>query len=121
VFAGQQNFDVPWNLEVASEYIDVPAALIHPQTARKNGIKTGDRVCLESVFGKAYARAVESETVRPDVISVGGFGTYKSPVSRDYNWPNPSELQGIDTRLMDETGSSSDQTIVKIYKVGGRK
>ncbi len=121
VFAGQQNFEVPWNLEVASDYLDVPAVLINPQTARQKGIKTGDRVCIESVFGKDYATAVESETVRPEVLSTGGFGTYRSPVSREYKWANPSELQGIDTRFMDETGSSSDQTIVKIYKVRGKK
>jgi len=121
VFAGQQNFDVPWNLEVASDYLDVPVVLINPQTAKKKGIDSGDRVCLESVFGKTYANALLSETVRPEVLSVGGFGTYISPVSREYKWANPSEIQGIDVRFMDEMGGSSDQVIVKIYKVRGGK
>jgi phenylacetyl-CoA:acceptor oxidoreductase len=121
VFAGQQNFDVPWNLEAASDYLDVPVVLINSQTARKKGIENGDRVCLESVFGKTYADARLSETVRPEVLSVGGFGTYISPVSKDYKWPSPSEIQGIDVRFMDESGGSSDQVIVKIYKVRDNK
>jgi phenylacetyl-CoA:acceptor oxidoreductase len=121
VFAGQQNFEVPWNLEVASDFLDVPVVLINPQTAKSKGIDNGDRVCLESVFGKTYANALLSETVRPEVLSVGGFGTYISPVSKEYKWANPSEIQGIDVRLMDEVGGSSDQVIVKIYKVRGVK
>lgn len=121
VFAGQQNFEVPWNLEVVRDYLDVPAVLVNPQTAKRKGIKDGDRVCMESVFGRTYARAQLSETVHPDVLSVYGFGTYKSPVSKELEWANPSELQGIDIRLTDELGSSSDQTLVKIYTVGGKK
>jgi phenylacetyl-CoA:acceptor oxidoreductase len=119
VFAGQQNFEVPWNLEIASDFLDVPVVLINPVTARRKGINSGDSVCLESVFGKTYANALLSETVRPEVLSVGGFGTYISPVSKEYKWANPSEIQGIDVRFMDEAGGSSDQVIVKIYKVKG--
>ncbi len=121
VFAGQQNFEVPWNLEVVKDYLDGPSVLINPQTAQEKGIKNGDRVCLESVFGKTYADAALSETVRPDVLSVYGFGTYVSPVSKELGWANPSELQVIDVRLIDEGGASSDQTLVKIYKVRGKK
>jgi phenylacetyl-CoA:acceptor oxidoreductase len=117
VFAGQQNFGVPWMLEAAKDFLDAPAVLINSKTAKKKGIKSGDRVCLESVFGKTYADAVVSETVRPDVVSVYGAGNYITPISKELGWANTSELQRIDVRLIDEVGGSSDHTIVKIYKV----
>ncbi|MFC1980546.1 molybdopterin dinucleotide binding domain-containing protein, partial [Chloroflexota bacterium] len=121
VFTGQQNFGVPWMLEAVKDFFDAPNVLINPQTAKKKGIKNGDRVCLESVFGKTYADALISETVRTDVLSVYGVGNYVSPVSKELGWANTSELQGIDVRLIDESGGSSEHTIVKVYKVKGMK
>jgi anaerobic selenocysteine-containing dehydrogenase len=117
VFTGQQNFGVPWILEVAKDFLDAPFVLVNPRTAKKKRVKGGDRICLESVFGKTFGDVILSETVRPDVLSVYGAGNYLTPVSKELGWANTSELQGIDVRLIDEGGGSSEHTIVKIYKV----
>ena len=55
------------------------------------------------------------------MLSVYGVGIYVAPISNELGWANPSELQGIEARLVDELGSSSDQTFVKIYKIRGKK
>ena len=91
--------------------------MINPKTAKKKGIRAGDRVCLESRFGKTEADAILSETVRPEVLEVcEHFGT-KNPMTNRLGWPNMSETETMDVRLIDETGASSDHAIVKIYKV----
>jgi phenylacetyl-CoA:acceptor oxidoreductase len=114
---GCQNLDVPWNTEIAKDILDFPGVLINPQTARLKGIKDRDRVCLESAFGKTYGDATLSETVRPDVLVVLGYAHYIAPEAKDLGLASTSELQRIDVKLMCADGSSSDQTIVKIYKV----
>jgi phenylacetyl-CoA:acceptor oxidoreductase len=114
---GCDNLDVPWNAEIGKDVLDFPGVLINPQTARRKGIRDGDRVCLESAFGKTYGEAFLSETVRPEVLAMLGFGHYMTPVAKELGLPNQSELDRIDIRLIGPDGSSSDHTIVKIYKV----
>ena len=97
--------------------LDGAGVLINRETARKKGIKNGDRVCLESKFGKTSAKAVTSETVGPDVLAVCDHFGSANPIFRRLGWPNPSETEGQDIRLADETGAQSTHTIVKIYKV----
>lgn len=46
-----------------------------------------------------------------------GYGHYMTPVAKELGLPNQSELDRIDLRLIGPDGSSSDHTIVKIYKV----
>jgi anaerobic selenocysteine-containing dehydrogenase len=109
--------DVPWTMEVGKDILDFPGVLINSQTARLKGIKDGDRVCLESAFGKTYGDAILSETVRPEVLVMLGFGHYMTPVAKELGLASTSELDRIDIRLICPDGSSSDHTIVKIYKV----
>ncbi len=117
-FAFNQNTFVPWMIETGKDTLDVPGTLINPETAGKKGIKNGDRICLESRFGKTYSDAIVSETVRPDTLVVAEhFGTDRTPVTKDLGWPNMNETEGLDVRLMDECGALSEHTIVKIYKV----
>lgn len=116
--AWAQNADVPWIIEVGEDTLDVPGVVINPETAKKKRINNGDRVCLESRFGKTYADAILSETVRPDTLVVcEHFGTHRTPVTKELGWPNMNELLRLDVKLFDETGGSSDHAIVKIYKV----
>ena len=114
---GCQNLDVPWTSEIGKDVLDFPGVLINPQTARMKDIRDGDRVCLESAFGKTYGDAILSETVRPDVLVILGFGHYMTPVAKDLELPNPSELEKIDVRLISPDGSSSEHSVVKIYRV----
>ncbi|MDY6972946.1 MAG: molybdopterin-dependent oxidoreductase [Thermodesulfobacteriota bacterium] len=115
--AVSHNADIPWIIEAGKDTLDVPGVLINCDTARKKGIKDGDRVSLESCFGKTRALAIVSDTVRPDTLSVcEHFGT-KNPMLKLLGWPNMSETERLDVRLFDETGGSSDHSIVKIHKV----
>ncbi len=116
--AWAHNADVPWMIEVGKDTLDVPGVVINSQTAQTKGIANGDRVCLESRFGKTYANAIVSETVRPDTLVVcEHFDSHRSPVIKDLGWPNMNEVEKLDIKLSDETGGSSDHAIVKIYKV----
>lgn len=116
VFPGMQNLEVPWNTEIAEDMLEGLKVLINPRTAKKRGVKDGDRVCLESAFGKQYGIARFSETVHPEVVSTLGWGHYMTPVSKDLGTPNPSELDTADLRLTCPDGSTSLHTLVKIYK-----
>ncbi len=116
--AWAHNADVPWIIESLKDTLDVPGVVINPETARTKGIKKGDRVCLESRFGKTYANAIVAETVRPDTLVVcEHFGTNQTPVVKELGWPNMNEVERLDVKLFDETGGSSDHALVKIYKV----
>jgi anaerobic selenocysteine-containing dehydrogenase len=109
--------DAPWTMEIGKDVLDFPGILMNPQTAREKGIKDGDRICLESRFGKTYGDAILSETVRPEILCMLGFGHYMTPVAKDFRLPNPSELSRLDVRLAGPDGSPSDHTLVKVYKV----
>lgn len=113
---GCENQDIPINVDIAKDVLDFPGVLVNTETARGKGIRDGDRVCLETAFGKVYCDAVLSETVRPDVLVILGFGHYITPVSSELKLPNTSELQTFDIRLTSEDGSASEHTLVKLYK-----
>lgn len=115
--AWSHNANVPWIVEASEDTLDGPGVLINPVTARKKGIKHGDRVCLESKFGKTTANAIISETVAPDVLTTCQHFGSKDQMLKKLGWPNSSETERMDIRLIDASGSSSMHPIVKVYKV----
>ena len=115
------NADLPWNIEASEDGYDTTGILINPVTAKKKGIKTGDRVCLESKYGKSTAKAVVSETVAPDVVTACAHFGRKNKMMRKLAWASLSETERIDFRVTDENGSSSMHTICKLYKVQGEE
>ena len=92
---------------------------IHPEAAKKRGIKTGDVITVESVHGKDSTEAVVTELVRPDTIAIGG-----SMGSRSVNIYPPSRDGALFNRLCwaDEdwrdpiTGNQENSMKAKVYK-----
>jgi thiosulfate reductase/polysulfide reductase chain A len=56
---------------------------INPVTAKKEGIKTGDKIFIESYVGKEKATAFITEGIRPDTLFVYmGFGRESEKLTR---------------------------------------
>jgi thiosulfate reductase/polysulfide reductase chain A len=61
----------PWLLDIKPE----APVIIHPDTAEKFGIGDGDRVVIESKYGKVEGKAKLSKRMHPEVIGLQhGFG-----------------------------------------------
>ena len=50
------------------EITPYPVMNIHPETAEQLGIKEGDWVCIENMFGKAKEKAHLTPTIHPKVV-----------------------------------------------------
>jgi anaerobic selenocysteine-containing dehydrogenase len=73
----------PWLMEVAAgdaSWLDVE---IHPSAAAARGIRTGDRVAIESAVGRVEGRALVTAGIQVQTIGVAGvFGRWmKHPVA----------------------------------------
>jgi anaerobic selenocysteine-containing dehydrogenase len=53
--------------------------LIHPDTAQRRGIKSGDLIWVESPFGKTQGEATVTNLTRPDTVAIGGDFGAQSP------------------------------------------
>jgi anaerobic selenocysteine-containing dehydrogenase len=67
--------------------------MINSETAKKKGLKDGDRVCLESRYGKTEGKIRVSELIHPEVVGIpGNYGgahrPFLNPVSSDGAWFN---------------------------------
>lgn len=93
--------------------------LINTATAQEKGIAEGDRVVVESPYGKTEGWARLSERVRPDSVSVsGGIGRHADVMggdqTNDTNWNN---LMSAEMGHRDPLGGGIYMTVrVKVYK-----
>lgn len=93
--------------------------MIHPDTAKKRGIKNGDLIVAESPFGKATGEAALTELTRPDTIAIAGtFGASSkemNPVANE--GPLFNRLCWADEEWRDPvTGNQENAMKVKVYK-----
>lgn len=98
---------------------DFNGILINSATAKAKGIAEGDRVVVESPYGKTEGWARLSERVRPDAVSVsGGVGRHANVMGgdqvNDTNWNN---LMSAEMGHRDPLGGGIFMTVrVKVYK-----
>jgi len=119
IHARTQN--IPWIHELVPENF----VWVNTVKAEELSIKTGDRVCVESAHGKIQLRAMVTEGIRPDTISVPhGYGHWSKFLTRTANHgANDGELMAdipIEkmVEINDPSANAADADIlVKVYKV----
>ncbi len=65
-----ENTTIPWINELVSNIPIHKGVLINTRTAREKGISTGDRISIESPFGKVEGLARVIEEIHPRVIGI---------------------------------------------------
>lgn len=93
--------------------------LIHPEAAKKRGIKNGDLMWVESPFGKTKGEAAVTHLTRPDTVAIAGLfgptsvGMYpparEGPLFNNLCWASEEWRDPI-------TGNQENTMKVKVYK-----
>ena len=101
------NVENPWFHEIATQFDPYQMTiLINRATARKRGLKDGDKVLVESQWGKMDGVLKLTELIHPEVIGVAGnFGRrslHMNPISRI--GPNFNQLLSPDEGTIDPIG-----------------
>jgi anaerobic selenocysteine-containing dehydrogenase len=96
--------------------------VINSETAKKKNLRDGDRVCLESRYGKTGGRLRLSELIHPEVLGVpGNYGGKRSrflnPVSSDAAWYNVLLASDEEHHLEPISGGIENSPKVKLTKV----
>jgi phenylacetyl-CoA:acceptor oxidoreductase len=109
--------EIAWSNQVAAQLKGHRGVLMHTETASKRGIKQGDKVWVESSYGKVTTKAEIIEGIRPDtLIMIGQHGHYLKPGSKDLEVPASNTLIPLSIEMTAEDGGVSDHVKVKVYK-----
>lgn len=111
-------------LDTLREIDMYPECQINSETAAELGIKSGDWVCIENMFGRAIQKATVNETVHPKVVHAthGWWYPEEDPTEPNLfgNWKS-----NINTLLPNRCvsklgfGSIHKDMMCKVYKVSG--
>lgn len=101
------NVENPWFHEIATQFDPYQMTiLINRETARKRGLADGDKVLVESQWGKMEGVLKLTELIHPEAIGVAGnFGRrsmHMNPISRI--GPNYNQLLSPDEGTFDPIG-----------------
>jgi anaerobic selenocysteine-containing dehydrogenase len=97
--------------------------MINSETAVNKGLSDGEKVCVESRYGKTEGRIRVSELIHPEVIGIpgnyGGASTpFLNPVNSEAAWFN-ALLSSNEGHALDPITAGIENTPrVKIYRVG---
>lgn len=73
------------NVKVLNDMMSEAPIWIHPNTAKKRGLKNGDKVLVKSKFSSAYAKVMLTQGIREDTLFVyHGFGHISSGLKRTF-------------------------------------
>src|SRR5579875_695017 len=95
--------NVPWVVEVAKNRPDISSVWINSETARKKGIKTGDKIRITSRYSSVEGVAWLTEGIHPEAIMVSQAGRphikgkYKVASTPMFNELLTPELRQVDT------------------------
>jgi len=109
-----ENTTIPWIKELVSNIPIHKGVLINTKTAQAKGIKTGDRISIESPFGKVVGLARVIEEIHPRVIGMSNAITRWTihPVERKMN-VNFNHLLPASLEFTDQI-SGHQETAVKV-------
>lgn len=109
-----ENTTIPWINELVSNIPIHKGVLINTKTAQAKGIKTGDRISIESPFGKVEGLARVIEEIHPRVIGISNAITRWTihPVERKMN-VNFNHLLPASLEFTDQI-SGHQETAVKV-------
>ena len=95
--------------------------MIHTSVAEQKGLRTGDKVCVESKYGKYTGRLKVTELVHPECVNCcGTFGHWAKglPISRNKGVLHNALLPKPNLSRIDTLSGQVDMCVrVKIYKV----
>jgi anaerobic selenocysteine-containing dehydrogenase len=116
------NIENAWLKEIRESDPYETYVVINSETARKKNLRDGDRVCLESRYGKTEGRLRLSELIHPEVLGVpGNYGGKRSrflnPVSSDAAWYNVLLASDEEHHLEPISGGIENSPKVKLSKV----
>jgi anaerobic selenocysteine-containing dehydrogenase len=91
--------------------------LIHPEAAKKLGIRDGDLVVVESLKGKIKIRARLTEGIRPDTVAISWHYGHWSRGFPDYakKGANPNLIMELKADVISGQANFND-TKVKVYR-----
>lgn len=114
-----ENTTIPWINEVVSNVPIHMGVLINTKTANTKGIKTGDKIRLESPFGEVKGIARVIEEIHPNVIGISNAITRWTihPVERKMN-TNFNNLLPASIEFTDQVSGHQETAIkVRIIKI----
>ena len=110
---------LPWLMEVGDKLDPLyDVVCMHPGTAAAKGLTDGQRICVESQYGKVSGRLKVSELFHPETVGIGGaLGRMVSTLG-----PQPAQrvhynqLLGAPLNTIDPVAGGVDCTVrVKVY------
>ena len=106
------------NNQLLHKYEDAPRIWLHSSAAQKRGIRTDDLVVVTSPVGKVMVRALVTEAIRPDCVSMTpGYGHQSKGLRIAYaNGASDSDLHITYTDPI-SGGQALSQTFVTVEKV----
>lgn len=109
-----ENTTIPWINELVSNIPIHKGVLINTSTARAKGIKSGDRISIQSPFGRVEGMARVVEEIHPQVIGISNAITRWSihPVERKMN-VNFNRLLPASLEFTDRV-SGHQETAIKV-------
>jgi len=117
VFFHSEHRMIPWLRECHPD----PMIDIHPDTAKKHGIKEGDWVYIESPRGRIKQRARMEPGINPQVVCIQHGWWFPEIKTPDHGWDqsNSNILTDNDPKTLDiAVGASNLRTLLcKIYPV----
>ena len=117
VFFHSEHRMIPWLRECHPD----PIIEIHPDTAKKHGIKEGDWVYIESPRGRIKQRARITPGINPQVVCIQHGWWFPEIKTPDHGWDqsNSNILTDNDPKTLDIAfGASNLRTLMcKIYPV----
>ncbi len=114
------NAGIPMLADAAGNIMGHKAVMMNMQAGRKLGLKSGDRVQVESPIGVVHVRVLLREGVRPDVlVAIGQFGHWVTPVAKDLGMMGMNRLVPLSLETTDGTGSGADLVKVRVTKSRG--
>jgi phenylacetyl-CoA:acceptor oxidoreductase len=106
--------------EVSQNVRGHTGVIINAGTAKRYGLREGDRVEIRSHIGVTYGNAVLAQGVRPDtLVIVGQFDHWATPYAKDFAMPSLNTIAPMSLDLTDATGSGSDIVRVQLRKIEG--
>jgi anaerobic selenocysteine-containing dehydrogenase len=116
VFFHSEHRMIPWLREVNPD----PIVEIHPETAKRHGIKDGDWVFIESPRGRVRQRAKVTTGIHPSVISAQHGWWFPEVKTPDHGWKeaNINILTDNDPAGYDEAMGATNLRVLlcKIYR-----
>lgn len=116
------NLENAWIKEIRENDPYETYVIINSETARKKELKDGDRVCLESRYGKTVGRLRVSELIHPEVLGIpGNYGgkssSFLNPVSSQAAWFNALLTADEEHNVDPITAGIENSPRVKIHKL----